>query len=67
MIIMKRNEISKDIKLPNVTLIKVISKGNSYKYLSVLEAEKLYREEMKEKVTIEYFRRVKNMSINAIK
>ena len=42
--------VSKDIKLPDIIHIKSMGEGDSYKYLGVLQADKILCEAMKEKV-----------------
>ena len=47
------------IELPDVKVIKSLQESESYKYLGILEAERFLGEEMKLKVSKEYFRRIK--------
>ena len=49
------------IKLPDGKVIKSLQEGESYKYLGILEADKFLGEEMKLKVSKEYFRRLKKV------
>ena len=58
---MKRGKIIKldGIKLPNDKVIKSLEEGESYKYLGVLEADKVMVNEMKDKVKKEYYRRAR--------
>ena len=42
------------IKLPDVKGIKLLQEGESYKYLGILEADKLLQEKMKLNVSKEY-------------
>ena len=52
MLVMKRGEIIKldGIELPNDKVIKSLEEGESYKYLGLLEADKVIVNEMKDKV-----------------
>ena len=58
---MKRGKIIKldGIELPNDKVIKSLEEGESYKYLGVLEADKVMVNEMKDKVKKEYYRRAR--------
>ena len=58
---MKRGEIIKldGIELPNDKVIKSLEEGESYKYLGLLEADKVIVNEMKDKVKKEYYRRAR--------
>ena len=47
------------IELPDGKVIKSLQEGENYKYLGVLEADRFLGEEMKLKVSKEYFRRLK--------
>ena len=49
------------IQLPDGKVIKAVQKGESYKYLGILEAERFLGEERKLKVSKEYFRRLKKV------
>ena len=57
----KRGKIIKldGIELPNDKVIKSLEEGESYKYLGVLEADKVMVNEMKDKVKKEYYRRAR--------
>ena len=61
MLVMKRGKIIKldGIELPNDKVIKSLEEGESYKYLDVLEADKVMVNEMKDKVKKEYYRRAR--------
>ena len=61
MLLMKRGEIIKldGIELPNDKVIKSLEEGESYKYLGLLEADKVIVNEMKDKVKKEYYRRAR--------
>ena len=47
--------------MPDGKVIKSLQEGESYKYLEILEAETFLREEMKLKVSKEYFRRLEKV------
>ena len=47
------------IELPGDKVFKPLQDGESYKYLEVLKADRFSREDMKLKVSKEYFRRLK--------
>ena len=49
------------IKLPDVKGIKLLQEGESYKYLGILEADKLLEERMKLNVSKEYIRRLRKV------
>ena len=49
------------IELPDGKVIKSLQEGESYKYLGILETERFLGEEMKLKVSDEYFRRLKKV------
>ena len=55
MLVMKRGEIVKSdgIQLPNDIVIKSLEKGENYKYLGVLEADKVIVDEMNYSTTKE--------------
>ena len=55
------------IELPDGKVIKSPQKGESYKYLGILKAEKVVGEEMKLKVSKEYFRRLKKVLKSKLK
>ena len=61
MLVTKRGKIIKldGIELPNDKVIKSLEEGESYKYLGVLEADKVMVNEMKDKVKKEYYRRAR--------
>ena len=61
MLVMKKGEIIKldGIELPNDKVIKSLEEGESYKYLGLLEADKVIVNEMKDKVKKEYYRRAR--------
>ena len=61
--LMKKGKIVKSdgIALPNEKVIKSLKKGKSYKYLVVLEADEVMINEIKDKVKIEYYRRVRKV------
>ena len=48
--------------LPDENKIRVIGENDSYKYLGVLEADQIKREEMKKNLRMEYKRRVRKVS-----
>ena len=49
------------IKLPDVKGIKLLQEGESYKYLGILEADKLLQEKMKLNVSKEYIIRLRKV------
>ena len=49
------------IELPDGKVIKSLQEGESYKYLGILEADRFLGEEMKLKVSKEYFRSLKKV------
>ena len=61
MLVIEKGKIAKsvDIVLPDGKVIRSLQEGQSYKYLGILEAETFLGEEMKLKVSKEYFRRLK--------
>ena len=61
--LLKKGKIvnSDDIQLLNDKVIKSLEEGESYKYLGVLEADKVMVNEMKDKVKKEYYRRVRKV------
>ena len=63
MLVIKKGKIMKSvgIELPDGKVIKSLQEGESYKYLGILEAERFLGEEMKLKVSKEYFRRLKKV------
>ena len=60
---MEKGKIVKSagIKLPSVQVIKSLQKGESYKYLGILEADKFLEEKMKLIVLKEYIRRLRKV------
>jgi hypothetical protein len=63
MVVMRRGRMveSKGIDLPNGETIKVLEENEGYKYLGILEYDKLKSCEMKEILRNEYFRRMKKI------
>ena len=63
MLVIEKGKIVKSvgIELPDGKVIKSLQEGESYKYLGILEAERFLGEEMKLKVSKEYFRRLKKV------
>ena len=63
MLVMERGKIVKSvgIELPDNKVIRSLQEGESYKYLGILEADKFLEEEMKLKVSKEYFRRLRKV------
>ena len=63
MSVMEKGKIVKPvgIELPNGKVIKSLQEGESYKYLGILEAEKLLEEKMKFNVSKEYIRRLRKV------
>ena len=63
LLVMKKGKIVKSdsIQLPNDKVIKSLEEGESYKYLDVLEVNKVMINEMKDKVKKEYYRRVRKV------
>ena len=49
------------IELPDVKGIKLLQEGESYKYLGILEADKLLQEKMKLNVSKEYIIRLRKV------
>jgi len=62
-LVMEKGKIvnSVGIELPDGKVIKSLQEGESYKYLGILEADKFLEEEMKLKVSKEYFRRLRKV------
>ena len=60
MLVIEKGKIVKsvNIKLPDGYVIKSLQVGESYKYLGILEADRFLGEEMKLKVSKEYFGRL---------
>ena len=63
MLVIEKGKIVKSvgIELPDGKVIKSLQEGESYKYLGTLEADRFLGEEMKLKVSKEYFRRLKKV------
>ena len=49
------------IKLPGGKEIKTLDEGTSYKYLGILESDRLMFEDMKTKLSKEYFRQLRKL------
>ena len=52
---------SEGIKLPNEKVIKSLQDNKGYKYLGILQVDKVKEQEMKENITKEYKRRVRKV------
>ena len=63
MLVMEKGKIVKlhDIELPDGKIIKSLQEGESYKYLSISEADKFVEEKMKLNISKEYIRRIRNV------
>ena len=63
MIVIQEGKIMKSIEmeLPDGKVIKSLQEGESYKYLGTLAADRVLGEEMKSKVSKEYFRRLRKV------
>ena len=63
MLSLKRGNIvaSDGIKLPDKSLIKSMKEGESYKYLGILQTDRIWHKEMKIEVGREYKRRVRKL------
>ena len=63
MLEMEKGKIVKSvgIELPDGKVIKSVQEGESYKYLGLLEANKILEEKMKLNVSKEYIRRIKKV------
>ena len=63
MFVTEKREIVKSIgiELPDGKVIKALQEGQTYKYLRILEADKFLGQEMKLKVSKEYFRRLRKV------
>ena len=63
MLVIEKGKIVKSvgIELPDGKVIKSLQEDESYKYLGILEADRFLGEEMKLKVSKEYFRRLKKV------
>ena len=53
--------MSVGIELPDSKFIKSLQAGESYKYLGILVADRFLGEEVKSKVSKEYFRRLRKV------
>ena len=62
-LIQKRGKVvrSEGIKLPDNKVIKALQDNKDYKYLGLLQVDKVKGQEMKEKITNEYKRRVRKV------
>ena len=63
MLVMKsgKQHISDGMELLNQDKIKTLGEKETYKYLSILEADIIKQEEMKDKIQKEYFRRTRKL------
>ena len=63
MLVMGKEKIVKSvgIELPNSKVIKSLQKGEKYKYLGILQADKFLEEKMKLNVSKEYIRRLRKV------
>ena len=63
MLVMDKGKIVKsvDIELPNDKVIKSLQEGESYKYLGILEANKILEQKMKLNVSKEYIRSLRKV------
>ena len=63
MFVTEKREIVKSIgiELPDGKVIKALQEGQTYKYLGILEADKFLGQEMKLKVSKEYFRTLRKV------
>ena len=63
MLVTEKGRIVKSlgIELPDGKVIKTIQEGESYRYLQIIEADRFLGEEMKLKVSKEYFKRLKKV------
>ena len=63
MFVIEKGKIVKlvGIELPHHKVIKSVQDGESYKYLGILEGDRFLGEDMKLKVSKEYFRRLKKV------
>ena len=61
MLVTEKGKIVKwvDIKLPDGKVIKPLQKGESYKYLGILEGDKFLEKKMKLNVSKEFIRRLR--------
>ena len=63
MLVMEKGKVLKSvgIELPDGKVIKSLQKGESYKYLGILEEDKFLEEKMKLNVSKEYIRRLRKV------
>ena len=63
MLVMEKGKIVKSvgIELPDNKFIKPLQKGETYKYLGILEADKFLEEKMKLNVSKEYIKRIRKV------
>ena len=63
MFVIEKRKIVKSvgIELPDGKVVKSLQEGESYKYLGILKADRFLGEEMKLKVSREYFRRLRKV------
>ena len=63
MLVIEKGKILKlvGIELPDGKVIKSVQEGESFKYLGILESDRFLGEDMKLKVSKEYFRRLKKV------
>ena len=63
MLVIEKGKIVKSvgIELPDGRVIKSLQEGESYKYLKILEADRVLGEEINLKVSKEYFRRLQKV------
>ena len=55
-----KRQITEGIELPNQERIMIFREKENYKYLRILEADRIKQAEMKEKIRKEYLRRTRN-------
>ena len=62
-LVLKRGKITKfdGISLPDGRVMKALIEGAGYKYLGILQADQIRYTQMKEKVKVEYLRRVRKV------
>ena len=56
-----KQHLTDRMQLSNQDTIRMLGKKETYKYLGILEADNIKREEMKEKIKKEYFRRTRKL------
>ena len=63
MLVIEKGKILKLVsrELPDGKVIKSVQEGESFKYLGILESDRFLGEDMKLKVSKEYFRRLKKV------